>query len=148
MSDPTSDARKEWGDGPWTSEPDHLNFEAHGLPCMLNRTNMGNWCGYVAVPPGHPAHGKGYDDVDVHVHGGLTYAEACQGVLCHVPKPGEPDNVWWLGFDCAHLGDLVPSMNRARTTFLSGTRGEVYRDQAYVTEQTTQLAKQLAEMAE
>src|SRR5215510_304522 len=28
--------------------------------------------------------------------------------ICHTPSPGEPDNVWWLGFDCCHLGDLYP----------------------------------------
>jgi len=34
------------------------------------------------------------------------------------------EGVWWLGFDCAHHGDLVPDM-----TFMS--RG-VYRNIAYV----------------
>lgn len=101
---------------------------------------MGAWCGYVGVPPGHPWHGQPYDDVDAGVHGGLTYAEACQGSVCHVPKPGEPDDVWWLGFDCGHYQDAVPAMIAMgyRSLGLDGT----YRDQAYVTAETKRLADQ------
>lgn len=73
-----------------------------GFACLIRRTNIGIWCGYVAVPPGHPWHGKHYDAVDADVHGGLTYAEPCSGEICHVPQPGESDDVWWLGFDCGH----------------------------------------------
>lgn len=57
-------------------------------------------CGYVRVPKGHPWHGKDYDSIEAHVHGGLTFA-----------KPDEPcdkgglDDGWWIGFDCAHAGD-------------------------------------------
>ena len=30
-------------------------------------------CGYLGVPKDHPWYGKDYDEVDVEVHGGLTY---------------------------------------------------------------------------
>ena len=30
--------------------------------------------------------------------------------ICHIPDQGEPDDVWWLGFDCLHGGDLAPGM--------------------------------------
>lgn len=107
--------RTGWPEGPWTDEPDRVSWrdEQTGLPCLVLRNpHLRNLCGYVAVPPGHPWHGKGYDDVEADVHGGLTFAGACQedterGV-CHVPEPGEPDDVWWLGFDMAHFMDLVP----------------------------------------
>lgn len=33
------------------------------------------------------------------VHGGLTYSDRCHDDICHVPAPGEPDDVWWFGFD-------------------------------------------------
>lgn len=130
--------------GPWHEEPDRVEFEHSGFPCLLVRNS--SWCGYVAVPPGHPWHGKDYDSVRVgndewpDVHGGLTYADKCQGSICHVPKPGESDDVWWLGFDCAHSGDLCmyslvlqPSQWRSH---------ETYRDVSYVRRETERLAEQ------
>lgn len=153
--------KSKWGDGPWTHEPDRVEWRHKGLPCLMARgpSFSGHWCGYVAVPPGHPYHGKHYDTPDVRVHGGLTYADKCSGHVCHVPKPGEPDDVWWFGFDCAHSGDLSPAM-RARylhvgypfdsepynhkKALASTAFTDVYRDLDYVRAQTNRLAKQLA----
>lgn len=101
---------------------------------------MGAWCGYVAVPPGHALHGRGYDDPDVDVHGGLTYADACHGPICHVPKPGEPDDVWWFGFDCAHAWDMSPGSLQ----FHRPMPDEVYRTVEYARRETESLAEQLA----
>lgn len=142
------------GEGPWHHEPDREEFQAHGFTCIVNRAIA--WCGYVGVPPGHPWHGKKYDDVTqkdgnyVEVHGGLTYADKCQGPICHIAKPGEPDDLWWLGFDCAHSGDLtifdidgvIPDRLRAPIGW-----HDTYRDLAYVKSETEQLAKQAAEVA-
>src|SRR5438105_1894678 len=104
--------KSKWPDGPWKSEPDRVDFEHAGFPClMLRGQSHGAWCGYVAVPPGHPLHGKDYNDEalgETDVHGGLTYASACSGHICHVPEAGEPADVWWFGFDCIHAGDLAP----------------------------------------
>src|SRR5437868_461399 len=91
--------------GPWDNEPDRLEWRHAGLPCLMNRNRSGVWCGYVAVPPGHPFHGASYDDertYDLPSHGGLTFSSTCSGEICHVPQPGEPDDVWWFGFDCNH----------------------------------------------
>lgn len=52
--------RTGWPSGPWDDEPDRVEWrdEATGLPCLALRNDMfGSWCGYVAVPPGHPVHG-------------------------------------------------------------------------------------------
>src|SRR5258708_15897314 len=71
----------------------------HGLQCAVVQGREGfNRCGYVRVPPGHPAHGKDYDDVNVRVHGGLTFGsiENCE----HEDGTG-----FWFGFDCAHFRD-------------------------------------------
>lgn len=121
-----------WGDGPWHDEPDKVQWvdEATGLDCLIVRNRLGALCGYVGVPSGHPAHGQDYDKVRVNqrdpddewsdwpdVHGGLTYAASCdEGApedrgICHVPLEGRPVDVWWLGFDCAHSGDIVPGMD-------------------------------------
>lgn len=131
--------KSKWSAGPWMNEPDHVAFEHEGVPCIIHRNGLGAWCGYVAVPPGHPWHGLGMHDVPAQVHGGITYADACQGDICHVAKPGEPDDVWWIGFDCSHHGDLSPAYGP-----LDGwlSRNVVYRDQLYVTGMTKRLAEQ------
>lgn len=36
----------------------------------------GHYCGYIAVPSGHPWYGQDYNDLNVRVHGGLTYGHA------------------------------------------------------------------------
>lgn len=115
--------------GPWNEEPDSEEwYSPTGLPCLVVRGAFAQWCGYVAVPPGHPWHGK-YNELDVDVHGGLTYASACAGHVCHVPRPGEPDNVWWLGFDFGHGGDFSPGLavqsDRMRS-LVKGLPGEPY----------------------
>lgn len=98
--------------GPWDDELDHEEFRADGLPCILHRGSLGAWCGYVGLPPGHPWHGKPYEDIKPHpdIHGGLTYGHECFEPICHVPEPGESDAFYWVGFDCAHLGDVIPCM--------------------------------------
>lgn len=81
------------------AEGEHLGFE-----WAVVHNGNGYRCGYVRLPAGHPWHGAGYCDSIVEgvgVHGGLSFAKADKP--CH--KPG-PDDAWWLGFDCAHTGDL------------------------------------------
>lgn len=134
--------KTEFGPGPWQDEPDRVEFEHAGLPCLLKRGPMGVWCGYAAVPPGHPLHGCSLD-APVDVHGGLTWASACQGEICHAPKPGEPDDVWWFGFDCGHGGDFLPKLDTMFPEHKSVWGS--YKDQAYATAETKRLAEQLAE---
>ena len=143
MSKERPNPRYQYGPGPWDDEPDRLEFEAHGLPCLMRRQDLGAWCGYAAVSPGHPLHGKHWDEVDLYAHGGITYAAGCSadGEICHVPKPGEPDDVWWFGFDCAHCDDLVPWMVG------QGMGIGEYRDVDYVKNQCIELAAQLKELA-
>ncbi len=136
--------RADWPAGEWDSEPDYLSWtdERTGLPCLIVRNRLGALCGYVAVEPGHPAFEMKYDDVLVDVHGGLTYSDHCHGRICHVPEPGKPDHVWWLGFDCSHSGDLEP-FSLAR----GWSDGGRYRNVSYVKGECASLARQLKEMA-
>jgi len=144
--------RTAWPSGPWDGEPDKAQWpdEATGLPCLIVRNRMGGLCGYVGVPSGHPWHGKHYDDVTPYpdVHGGLTFSDRCQpengrgeARVCHTPAEGEPDDVWWLGFDCLHYQDAYPS--QSEYGYVSSE--EVYRTIGYVREQVTGLAAQAAE---
>lgn len=147
---PRVEPRERWRAGPWNEEPDLIEWRdaVTGYPCLIVRNDFGALCGYVGLPPEHPLHGKDYDDANVDVHGGLTYANACGGDICHMPRTGESDDVWWLGFDCAHSGDLVPGL-----TMLAGTAGfkerawETYKNVDYVEERVTSLAEQLKALA-
>jgi hypothetical protein len=165
MSQPLPPLPASPADQPWTTEPNRVAFEHAGFPCIIKRGPIRAWCGYVGVPPGHPWHGKNdssiygdytedYDRIEPawpvpSVHGGVTYGEACDGDplggVCHVAKDGEPDDVWWIGFDCAHAFDYVPGAS-ARVNYRD--ERDVYRDQAYVTRETQSLAEQARAAAE
>ena len=150
----TTEDKAAWGPGPWQDEPDKEQFPdaVTGLPCLVKRDPFGSLCGYVGVSEDHPWFGKGYGDVDADVHGGLTFADICQEgdeahAICHIPGPGEPDRVWWLGFDCGHAWDISPAME-AR----DGERGRApirmphssYKTVAYVKAECARLAAQAA----
>lgn len=142
--------KTDWIRGPWDNEPDRLEFEHAGFPCLaLRHDHFGSWCGYVALPPSHPWAAMGFDDIPADVHGGFTYGAAtCGSRICHKPKPGEPDDVRWIGFDCNHLDDLAPATEARRREF-HATRGyatirhhDVYRDLEYVKDQCCRVADQ------
>jgi hypothetical protein len=129
--------RENWGPGPWADEPDRAEWrdEATGYPCLARRivdpttgAGLGHWCGYVAVPPGHPWHGRGFP-LPVRVHGGVNHASPCDVALgvCHVAAAGEPDDVWWFGFDCARHGDIAPGMVASFAGALPGGHEEAAR---------------------
>ena len=139
--------KSSWGEGPWANEPDHVEFEVEGFPCIAHRAEItGSWCGYVAVPPGHPWHGQGYGAIDTaNVHGGLTYSAKCSERVCHVPKPGESDDVWWLGFDCGHGCDFSPAIY-ALVKGITPDSECSYKDLQYITSEIKVLAKEAKEV--
>lgn len=80
--------------------------------------------GYVAIPPEHPCHGKDYDEIDVDVHGGLTFGERID-ILRVVSWPQNdvemlnaddysdiPDDYYVVGFDTLHAGDNESNCDR------------------------------------
>lgn len=162
--------RTGWPAGPWDEEPDKVQWTdaATQLPCLIVRNHSGALCGYVGVAEGHPffkvpyqccalglcGDELGYASYCSHspairlsAHGGLTYSDLCQedeppfGV-CHIPEPGQPDHVWWFGFDTAHSGDLAPGDSLWQR--FGFRKWETYRDLAYVQRQCAALAAQLA----
>lgn len=130
---------------PWLSEPNRVEFKYKGFDCLINRViwerGAGHLCGYVAVKKEHPAYGKGYDDVAVDIHGGLSYSNKCSGEICHKVEDGEDDNVWWLGFDCAHYSDYIPGQANP----FQG-ENDTYRTIEYVKWECESLVDQLLEM--
>ena len=134
-------------DGPWQDEPDKAVWidESTDLDCMIHRGAAGALCGYVGVGPNHPLHEVDYDTLHVEVHGGLTFSAKCdsdateEDGICHVPEPGRPHDVWWFGFDCAHMYDFMP----VDLLFTEKPDWKTYRDFDFVKSQVTHLAHQI-----
>lgn len=107
-----------------TVEPQQ--WEHRGLKCVVRRSpSIGVWCGYVALPEGHPAFGLDIWDSTFDVHGGVTFSNDS--------LPNETkDGLWWIGFDTGHAGDL----------------GDSYKDVTYVVQETNRLADQLADLSD
>jgi hypothetical protein len=141
--------KAKWQRGEWDREPDKIQWkdEATGLPCLIVRGPHGALCGYVGVAPDHPLFGK--EDEDLRVHGGITYGAACQEgadesrAICHKPGAGEPDHVYWFGFDCAHAGDFCPKFDDNLGADTGWGEPVTYRNIAYVEGECRSLAKQI-----
>lgn len=108
-----------------------------GLKAQVVATPMGHRCGYVLVPAEHPMFGKHYDDVEVDVHGGLTYAEA-------------EDGLWCFGYDCAHWDDAkdpeIMSDEQKKVFMNWPDTGGTIKTLDFCVAECESLAKQLGEM--
>lgn len=60
---------------------------------------------YVELPQKHKYFGKSYSDMDINVHGGLTYS--CNSL--RISKSTTMENSWFIGWDYAHAGDYYES---------------------------------------
>lgn len=81
-----------------------MQSEEFGLKtAMLKNQWLGVYNGYVGLPKNHMLFGLHYDIINesIDVHGGLTWSAD------HLPNQ-QPDGLWWVGFDTAHAGDVVP----------------------------------------
>jgi hypothetical protein len=148
---------------------------ASGYECIIMRDGSGGYLsGYVAVPVGHPLYGFDHDaippDLDIEVHGGLTYSAICDEgpsprrllirearTICHVPRGllrhatdyrTAHDQAWWFGFECNHVYDIVPGQRNDRDRFLGHETGATFKDEAYVYGEVIHLAAQLRAIAD
>ena len=119
-----SDKKLEWwGYGEWVEEPDVIKFIYRDLQCCIRRTAVndngyifgGHLCGYVELPKNHPWEGHHAMDIDVEVHGGLSFSEGTE-------------DLWLIGFDCGHSGDLVPSIEKMKANEVGEEFFDRYRD--------------------
>jgi hypothetical protein len=142
--DPGPCTRVGWPSGEWDDEPDLEEWTDPSTRyecCAMRNPMTGSLMGYVGVPRDHAAFGEPYQDIDVSVHGGLSYGAKRRGLM-------------WFGFDCAHAGDLVPTMQMdsllkdLEEAFekLAGHKN-IYRNWAYVRNECRLLAAQLASQA-
>ena len=134
--------KSKWPPGPWHEEPDkqHWVDAATGYDCLVQRNHTGALCGYVGVGAEHVLQGVDYSDLDelIEVHGDLTYSG--RWIV-----PGARDEIWWLGFDCGHAGDLWPhpAYNQLPSTQAPFA---AYRDLPYVQAQCEHLAMQISKV--
>lgn len=102
-----------WGNGEWVSEPDLVEFIYKDYRCRVKRISHreghnnehvfgGHLCGYICVTGGLEITPEIYENLDVH--GGITYNSIEEG------------DKNWIGFDCAHFGDYMPSMEYLKKT--------------------------------
>ncbi len=108
----TDEKIKFLGYGEWVEEADIREFEYLGCEAIVMRVIKrepyakeeayfgGHFCGYVKIPKSHPLFRQ--RNLDLDCHGGLT---------CN-----EIHEEHWVGFDCAHTGDYVPSIEHFRKT--------------------------------
>lgn len=146
--------------GPWDDEPDKAQWvdDKTGFDCLIHRhEDYGHLCGYVGLPPGHPLYEMPHQELPVlTAHGGVNYASFCQDGaedgpgICHLPEPGRPARVWWLGFDCGHGYDYRPKVGALmaaagiKTEYDYGGHPDRYCTFEYVKLAVEVLASQLA----
>jgi len=119
--------------GEWQEEYDFVEFIYKDYKCEILRNGFGALCGYVYTPEDHPLYEKiEMGDNRIDCHWGLTYASWYFG-----EKDGK------IGFDCAHLDDLVPLRSRENRDFLGGQFPETYRNIDYVIDQCCNIVDQL-----
>jgi hypothetical protein len=86
------------------------------IPGHLWEYGWGN--GYVLLPKFHPFYGIHYDDINVNIHGGLTYSTKFKsdnfsewiknyeiGGDVNEDNFKDFDDYWIIGFDTGHSGD-------------------------------------------
>ncbi|RYZ78273.1 MAG: hypothetical protein EOP04_30035 [Proteobacteria bacterium] len=114
----------------WKSDGNEKLWTYKGYELSIKRTPapMQHLCGYIEIKDDHPWFGQ--VDESITVHGGVTFS-------------GFNGDVWRLGFDCAHFGDLMPGMVE---TFGDLLNQQTYRDMEFVQKECESLADQ-AEIA-
>jgi hypothetical protein len=115
-------------------------FHYKGYLCAIRENSIGYLCGYVFLPENHKFikldHESKWD-----VHGGITFTEFELDKRVRTPVPG-----LWIGFDCAHSGDLQsPEYVEEYPERVMGfvRDGGTYKDEFYVRFEIERLVEQL-----
>jgi len=118
----------------WETESNLERWTYREHDCVVLRIeNLGHLCGYASF---HKEDISKIDTTEIHVHGGVTYESSGLHIV-------DPDSKkYWIGFDCAHYGDLVPSMSEKGLS----VGHETYRNIEYVKNQTEQIVDSAIDM--
>jgi len=133
-------------------EPSFLDFTYKGYACRIIRNlAMFYLLGYVALEKNHAFYNVSDYDMNISVHGGVTYAslnrpgavvkDTMTNKLCYieVPHRNEPKDAWWIGFDCAHAVDAIPELPGI------SNRMDTYKDIEFVKTELREMVDQLIE---
>lgn len=84
----------------YKSRTHEILFEGKYFGYQFYIINYGSHpCAYVEIPADNKIFGKHYDDLDINVHGGLTYSNS------YLRGISEGINTWFIGWDYAHYND-------------------------------------------
>jgi hypothetical protein len=124
----------------WLHEPNELLFKIGKFRCIiLRQAVLHHLCGYIGIPKDHPFFKKGSID-DLQVHGGITWRGP------ENPIDEKSGAVHWIGFDCAHMGDLIPGQLALYEKYKIPINWHgTYRNIEYVKEELRNLAEQIGE---
>lgn len=96
-----------------------LNSVVNNRLNRLGTFEAGYANGYVAIPKEHPYYGKDYDEIEIDIHGGLTFAgngskieEAWPNIEIIEGNTKNLKDSWVFGFDTCHYGDNLTNWNR------------------------------------
>lgn len=114
LIDELANSRRDWAShqvppGEWDNELKAARIIVGDTPAVALKNWGHAWCGYIGFPPGHSMFGESYIDHYEDwpdVHGGWTYSDRAE----HLDAIAGMSGLWWIGFDCAHSGDLLPGM--------------------------------------
>ena len=124
---------------PWESESNYEEFFYNGIECVIMRMpRIKCLYGFIGFEEGHSYYRKDITLEDLQVHGGITYTGMS---LIDGTKSGK----WWIGFDTAHTGDLIPLMCEKTPGYETFFRnGPVYRNLEYVRTEIKKLVDQVS----
>ena len=143
----------------WLTEGNYKQWIRNGLLCEIRRAKeSGQLNGYVGLHKKHPLIGLTYEELykkipDLYVHGGLTFSTKFpeNTLFPKLQKPWRPNQMTWTyGFDCAHLGDYCPELDKTLTKVMGTTKHSMsqdintYRNMDYVRNQVNNLCDILA----
>jgi hypothetical protein len=121
----------------WENEPNEKKFNYKGFECLILRHDESkHLCGYVAIPKIYSEiYEVSYEDLEINVHGGLTFSAKDADRF--------DEKFWTIGFDCAHVGDLIPCLIEVLPHF--ERFGDTYKNIAYVEKECKSIVDQIIE---
>ncbi len=168
---------------PWESEPNYAEWidSESGYNCVIVREVHDALCAFVCIERPHPFYGRRSNGEPgkntpvakdeqaaraafraMSVHGGIGYCEPFLDPSTLTSSIVANIGAWWVGFNCSHGGDFVPSyleiidtyppdedlseadIESLRQSILQDPTPEsAYRTFSYVEEQCRLLAQQL-----
>lgn len=114
-------------------------FKYKNYNCMVLRMWDFHLNGYIEIKKGHKLYEVHYDKINnIEVHGGFTFS-------------GTLDDKYYIGFDCAHAWDYIPSILHNYNMYdfyisrIDRFTNEVYRTEKYVIKECKNVVRQIIE---